>query len=171
MSGNRHALFCYNNIKRKHRSVLFSEYCYFCNENKIFAMNILKNITILALLLVVMSAFTLRKKKDDLKPVYVMGTSFCFGDSIIYFTDIQKIDSVRLTKEGFLPSREGYSDQLRSYLEFNDGNQNHTCITYFSEKKATLQKIATKLLKNYQNGTAIIRHITPGEFSYSRPEE
>ena len=72
---------------------------------------------------------------------------------------------------GFLPSREGYSDQLKSYLEAQDGNINHTCITYFNEKKAALQKTATKLLKRYQNGDVIIRHITPSEFRYVRPEE
>ncbi len=132
-------------------------------------MKILKSLTILLLLLAVTSAFASRK--GELKPVYVMGTSLCFGDSIIYFTDIQQIDSVRLTREGFLPSREGYSDQLKSYLEAKDGNINHTCITYFSEKKASLQKIASKLLKRYQSGTAIIRHITPEEFKYERPEE
>ena len=103
-------------------------------------MKLLKSITILALLFVVTSAFTTRK--DEFKPVYVMGVSLCFGDSIVYFTDIQQIDSVRLTHEGFLPSREGYSDQLKSYLEAQDGNINHTCITYFNEKKAALQKRA-----------------------------
>ena len=101
-------------------------------------MKSLKTISILMLLLVVTSAFTLRK--DDYKPVYVMGVSLCFGDSVVYFTDIQQIDSVRLTKEGFLPSREGYSEQLKAYLEAKDDNINHTCITYFSEKKAALQK-------------------------------
>ena len=132
-------------------------------------MKLLKSITILALLFVVTSAFTTRK--DEFKPVYVMGVSLCFGDSVVYFTDIQQIDSVRLTHEGFLPSREGYSDQLKSYLEAQDGNINHTCITYFKEKKAALQKTATKLLKRYQNGDVIIRHITPSEFRYVRPEE
>lgn len=101
-----------------------------------------------------------------------MGVSLCFGDSVVYFTDIQQIDSVRLTKEGFLPSREGYSEQLKSYLMNKDGNMNHTCITYFSEKKADLQKKATKLIKRYQtNGTAIINQISLNEFRFVRPEE
>ena len=41
-------------------------------------MKILKSITILAFLLVMTSAFA--SKKDELKPVYVMGASLCFGD-------------------------------------------------------------------------------------------
>lgn len=132
-------------------------------------MKIIKSISILFLLFIMTSAFTMRK--GDLKPVYVMGVSLCFGDSVVYFTDIQQIDSVRLTKEGFLPSREGYSDQLKNYLESKDGKLNHTCITYFSEKKATLQKKASKLLKRYQNGTMIIQHIAPADFKYEKPVE
>lgn len=132
-------------------------------------MKSLKTISILMLLLVVTSAFTLRK--DDYKPVYVMGVSLCFGDSVVYFTDIQQIDSVRLTKEGFLPSREGYSEQLKAYLEAKDGNINHTCITYFSEKKAALQKTVTKLMKRYRNGSTVIQQIASSDFKFVRPEE
>lgn len=133
-------------------------------------MKTIKTIGILFLLFVLMSAFTVNK--GEIKPVYVMGVSLCFGDSVVYFTDIQQIDSVRLTKEGFLPSREGYSEQLKSYLMNKDGNMNHTCITYFSEKKADLQKKATKLIKRYQtNGTAIINQISLNEFRFVRPEE
>ena len=133
-------------------------------------MKTIKTTGILFLLFVLMSAFTVNK--GEIKPVYVMGVSLCFGDSVVYFTDIQQIDSVRLTKEGFLPSREGYSEQLKSYLMNKDGNMNHTCITYFSEKKADLQKKATKLIKRYQtNGTAIINQISLNEFCFVRPEE
>ena len=81
-------------------------------------MKTIKTTGILFLLFVLMSAFTVNK--GEIKPVYVMGVSLCFGDSVVYFTDIQQIDSVRLTKEGFLPSREGYSDQLKSYLTEKD---------------------------------------------------
>lgn len=133
-------------------------------------MKTIKTTGILFLLFVLMSAFTVNK--GEIKPVYVMGVSLCFGDSVVYFTDIQQIDSVRLTKEGFLPNREGYSEQLKSYLMNKDGNMNHTCITYFSEKKADLQKKATKLIKRYQtNGTAIINQISLNEFRFVRPEE
>lgn len=133
-------------------------------------MKTIKTTGILFLLFVLMSAFIVNK--GEIKPVYVMGVSLCFGDSVVYFTDIQQIDSVRLTKEGFLPSREGYSEQLKSYLMNKDGNMNHTCITYFSEKKADLQKKATKLIKRYQtNGTAIINQISLNEFRFVRPEE
>lgn len=133
-------------------------------------MKTIKTTGILFLLFVLMSAFTVNK--GEIKPVYVMGVSLCFGDSVVYFTDIQQIDSVRLTKEGFLPSREGYSEQLKSYLMNKDGNMNHTCITYFSEKKADLLKKATKLIKRYQtNGTAIINQISLNEFRFVRPEE
>lgn len=122
------------------------------------------------MLLVVASSFAASKEKKS-NTVYIMGTSLCFGDSILYFTDIQAVDSVKLTKkEHFLPDREGYSDQLRNYLENKDGNMNHTCITYFSEKKASLQKTRQKLLKRYQaQKDSQIKYISSEEFRYVKP--
>lgn len=133
-------------------------------------MKIIRNISILLLLFVVGSSFSAPKEKKS-NTVYIMGTSLCFGDSILYFTDIQTIDSVKLTKkEHFLPDREGYSDQLRNYLENKDGNMNHTCITYFSEKKAALQKIRQKLLKRYQaQKESQIKYISTEDFKYVKP--
>lgn len=132
-------------------------------------MKILRTISVLLLVFMLTSAFTMRKK--EVKPVYVVGVSLCFGDSVVYFTNIQQIDSVRLTKDGFLPSREGYSNQLQSYMETTDRKPNHTCITYFADKKAELQKTVSKLMKRYQSGNTIIKHISPSDFSFERPIE
>ena len=35
----------------------------------------------------------------QIKPVYVMGVSLCFGDSVVYFTDIQQIDQPYLDSQ------------------------------------------------------------------------
>ena len=42
-----------------------------------------------------------------------------FNDSIVYYTDIQVLDSVELDKNGFLPKRDLYTYQLKNYLEYN----------------------------------------------------
>ena len=48
------------------------------------------------------SAFTMKNKE---KPVYVFGLAASFTDTIVYYTEIQLLDSVYLTKDGFLPQR------------------------------------------------------------------
>ena len=56
------------------------------------------------------SAFTMKKDKE--KPVYVFGIAASFNDTIVYYTEVQLLDSVLLDKDGFLPDREVYSYQL-----------------------------------------------------------
>ncbi len=132
-------------------------------------MKVLKSITLLLVAFTLCSAFTFPKKGKKTQQVYVMGVSFSFKDSVLYMTDIQRIDSVKLTKEKFLPDREDYSSQLRSYLEEKDGDRNHTCVTYFSEIKEDLQKKASALMKKHEG---IYPTVILGSdvFKYERPE-
>ncbi len=133
-------------------------------------MKVFKSITLLLMVFTLCSAFTFLKKGKKTQQVYVMGVSFSFKDSVFYMTDIQRIDSVKLTKEKFLPDREEYSSQLRGYLEEKDGDRNHTCITYFSAKREDLQKKATALMKKHE-GVYPTVIIGSDVFKYERPEE
>jgi len=136
---------------------------------KKIVMRVFKCLAVLFLVFTICSAFSLKKKAS--KPVYVMGVSISFIDSLVYFTDVQSIPDVKLTKEGFLPQRDDYSYQLRNYLESKDGNRNHTCITYFSEDKAKLQKKAALLTKRYMNDhSAVVQNLSKNEFQYVKPE-
>lgn len=133
-------------------------------------MRVFKCIAALFLVFTLCSAFSLKKKTA--KQVYVMGVSISFIDSLVYLTDVQAMPDVKLSKDGFLPQRDDYSYQLRNYLESKDGSRNHTCITYFSEDKAKLQKKAALLIKRYTNNhSAVIRNLTKDEFQYAKPEE
>ena len=89
------------------------------------------------LLLTVCSAFTTKNKE---KSVYAFGMAASFNDSIVYYTEIQTLDSVRLDKNGFLPKRDLYAYQLKNYLEHSLGKPDYTCMVYFSENKKKLEK-------------------------------
>ena len=111
-------------------------------------MKYVKILFAIALVFTMCSAFSL--KKDHSKPVYAFGISASFTDTVVYFTEIQILDSVSLSKEGFLAHRELYSYQLKNYLEDNLLQQNSTCMIYFSENKSKLEKEATKILNKYK---------------------
>ena len=111
-------------------------------------MKYVKILFAIALVFTMCSAFSL--KKDHSKPVYAFGISASFTDTVVYFTEIQILDSVSLSKEGFLAHRELYSYQLKNYLEDNLLQQNSTCMIYFSENKKKLEKEATKILNKYK---------------------
>ena len=99
-------------------------------------MKYVKILFAVALVFTLCSAFSL--KKGGHKPVYAFGVSASFTDTVIYYTEIQMLDSVALDKNGFLPHRELYSYQLKNYLEFDKGLPNRTCMIYFSENKKKL---------------------------------
>lgn len=131
----------------------------------------MKNIKILGALLLVFimcSAFSM-KKKDD-KQVYIAGVSASFKDSLVYFTDVQLVDSVILDKNKMLPQRQQYSYQLKTYLESKLGQSNRTCFIYFDSNKTKLEKSIKKMKDKYQkSGKSIIRQVD-SEFKFTKAE-
>lgn len=137
---------------------------------KLYDMKYVKILFAIALVFTMCSAFSL--KKDHSKPVYAFGISASFTDSVVYFTDIQILDSVKVSKEGFLAHRELYSYQLKNYLEDNQLQQNSTCMIYFSENRKKLEKEATKILNKYKRNKRItVSKIESEKFHFTKPEE
>ena len=99
-------------------------------------MKSIKILCSLLLVLTVCSAFSLKGSKS----VYIVGVSASFTDSLVYFTEIQLLDSVSLDKNKMLPERSQYSYQLKNYLENEEGLTNRTCFVYFSNSRKKLQK-------------------------------
>ena len=133
-------------------------------------MKYVKILFAIALVFTMCSAFSL--KKDHSKPVYAFGISASFTDSVVYFTDIQVLDSAEVSKEGFLAHRELYSYQLKNFLEDNQLQQNSTCMIYFSENRKKLEKEATKILNKYKrNNRMTVSRIDGEKFRFTKPEE
>ena len=103
--------------------------------------------------------------------IYMVGVSASFTDSLIYFTDIQHLDSVSLDKAKLLPLRGQYSDQLKDYLTNNLGLKDRTCFIYFDTKKSKLEKVMKKMKDNYKkDGKAVLKEIGP-DFQFTKAVE
>lgn len=132
-------------------------------------MKFIKSLVPLVLIMVVCSAFSFKGKSNGL---YIMGVSASFSDSLVYFTDIQYLDSIVLDKKTqLLPQRNQYSEQLDEYLEQVKGMKNRTCFIYFNEKKAKLEKVVIKLKEDYKEGGKSILRELGSEFKFSKPVE
>lgn len=130
-------------------------------------MKFAKVLASLFLVLMVCSAATMKNKG---KGMYIVGVSASFTDSLIYFTDIQFVDSVELGKDKLLPMRGQYSEQLDNYLEQGLGLQNRTCFIYFDDKKQSLEKIIKKMKDKYKKeGKSVLRE-TGADFKFSKPK-
>ncbi len=131
-------------------------------------MKFVKIVASLFIVLAVCTASTMENKK---KGMYMVGVSASFTDSLIYFTDIQFLDSVELDKDKLLPMRGQYSDQLDSYLEQVKGMENRTCFIYFDEKKDKVEKTIKKMKEKYQkDGKSILRDLG-ADFKFSKAVE
>lgn len=106
------------------------------------------------------------------KSVYAFGFSASFTDSVVYYTEIQELDSVHLDRNGFLPYREHYSYQLKNHLEYKKGEKNRTCMIYFSGNQAKLLKERAKLLNKYKKDKTVkVEELPKTEFYFTKPEE
>lgn len=133
-------------------------------------MKFMKFFASLFVVFMVCSAFSMKSKKQD-NGMYLVGVSASFTDSLIYFTDIQFIDSIVLIKDKLLPFREQYSQQLDDYLENNLGLKDRTCFIYFDEKKAKLEKVIKKMKAKYQkDGKALLKDIG-ADFKFTKAVE
>ena len=131
-------------------------------------MKFIKTVLPAIVMLCVLSSFSLLKKTQ---PVYAFGISASFTDSIVYYTEIQVLDSVSLTSDGFLPKREAYSYQLKNYLE-NKGEANRTCMIYFSDSQKKVASEFDKISSKYKKNKAVsFKKIEKKDFQFKKPEE
>lgn len=131
-------------------------------------MKYIKLFSILSVAFMICSSSTM--KKDNNQGIYIVGVSASFTDSLVYFTDVQFVDSVKLNKDSLLPQRQQYSYQLKTYLGNKTNTPNRTCFIYFNTKKEKLEKHIKKMKEKYQkNGKSIIHQIDP-EFKFTKAE-
>ena len=111
-----------------------------------------------------------KKSKDKEYGVYIAGVSASFTDSLVYFTNVQYVDSASLGEKELLDGRAQYSIQLKEYLESKENGKNRTCFIYFNKSKKKLNKEVNKIRQRYQKGKSlIIKDVNP-EFKFEKAE-
>ena len=132
-------------------------------------MNKIKLFSVVLALLVSLSVSA--KKEKQVHGVYIAGVSASFSDSLVYFTDIQLVESAKISNS-MLENREQYSAQLKDYLAEVLPSSNRTCFVYFNEKKKSLEKQIKKLRDRYIKGKAvIIKDLPKTSFEFKKAEE
>lgn len=104
----------------------------------------MKKSAIIILFALMASVASLHADNKDNDVVYVFGASVSFTDSVVYFTEVQKIEGVKLVS-GFLPHRQMYAYELKDYMNFKEGMPGRTSVIYFSKKRSTLEKKEKKI--------------------------
>lgn len=132
-------------------------------------MKYVRILSALLLAFMLCSAFTSKNKE---KKVYAFGVGASFNDSVVYCTEVQVLDSIELDKSGFLPKRELYTYQLKSYLEYEMKKPDYTCMIYFSENKTKLEKEAAKMKGKYKKSKGVaLQTVASSTFTFKKPQE
>lgn len=103
------------------------------------------------------------------KTVYLLGVSYSFSDSIVYFTEIQKMDSVFFDSEHkFLSNRQHYSYELTDFMAFKENMPGRPSALFYAKRLSALQKKEAKLKKKLlKKGKAVM--YLGNKFSFTRP--
>ena len=116
------------------------------------------------------SAFTPKEKEKKTEGVYLFGIAASFNDSVVYFTPIQLMDSVKLEKT-FLPKRSDYAYKLKNQIEKATGKSDYTCMIYFNKSKVKLEKEALKVKTKYQKSQLKLEEIAAETFAFKKPAD
>lgn len=105
------------------------------------------------------------------KDIYLFGCSASFTDSIVYITDVQVIEGVKITSKSLvLPDRESYSAQLKDFLAEKMNLPHRTCFVIFSDKAKKITKKLTKLKNLYtvkSPGKYDVRYLRLDDFRFT----
>lgn len=129
--------------------------------------------SLLVIFLVFVAAYAVAANKSDNKKdkavtVYVWGASMSFSDSIVYFTEIQKVDNVVL-KNGFLPNRQFYAYELKDYMNFKENMPGRISVIYFDEKRSDMEKKEQKIKKRLVEKEGKTVRYLGDKFMFTKP--
>lgn len=133
-------------------------------------MKLIKQLT---LAIVLMAAGTTNVQAQNVKVphAYMFGFVASFNDSTVYFTNIQQVDSVWVTKKKkMLAGRNNYSYQLREFFAQKRNMPNRTCVVVANTDRKKVEKKYIKMKNKYlvkSKKPYDVRNIADSDFKFS----
>ena len=112
-------------------------------------MKLFKHLT-LAIALMAFGSSNVSAQNVKVPQAYMFGFVASFNDSTVYFTNIQKVDSVWVTKKKqMLAGRSQYAYQLREFFTQKHNMPNRTCVVMANVDRKKLEKKYIKMKNKY----------------------
>ena len=113
-----------------------------------------------------------KSKKVVQKPTYMIGVAISQVDSVIFITDLHKVDSVTIQKKTkFLMDRQLYSFQLQKYIEETYKGGPYVTAIFFGHKLRKMENKYLSLHKRYvQSKELRMILVDQGQFRF-KPEK
>ena len=112
-----------------------------------------------------------KQKEPVMKPVSMFGVGVSFTDSVVYQTEVQRVDSAWITTSPtLLMDRALYSLQLQYYME-HQGVKNSVCAVFFSKSAGKMQRLWKKIRKRHEQAPTQRFKIVPlSDFRFQAEE-
>ena len=105
---------------------------------------------IFAIALMTFGSSNVSAQVEKVPQVYMFGFVASFNDSTVYFTNIQKVDSIWVTKKKqMLTGRNQYAYQLRDFFTQKRNMPNRTCVVMANVDRKKLEKKYIKMKNKY----------------------
>ena len=133
-------------------------------------MKFIRHIMIATALMVAMAYLPSVAQNRVVPKAYMFGFAASFNDSIVFFTDIQEVDSVWLTPKKFLAGKSNYSYQLRNFCTDSLGFKNRTVVVVSDVNRKKVEKKYAKMKKDYiekRAGQYDVHFIDASEFRFT----
>jgi len=133
-------------------------------------MKLIKQLT-LAIAMMAAGATNVQAQNIKVPHAYMFGFVASFNDSTVYFTDIQQVDSVWVTKKKkMLAGRNNYSYQLREFFAQKRNMPNRTCVVVANTNRKKVEKKYIKMKNKYlvkSKKPYDVRNIADSDFKFS----
>lgn len=134
-------------------------------RNSIFG----KFLPLIALFLLTLSTVaTASAKGDKGNKVYAFGYATCLGDTMVYLSAIQVLDSAQVdAKTGFLINRADYSRQMEQAMKGRFGKP-YTCAVMFGTNRSKLEKTYLSIKRHTEHDKSFrLSLLTIKDFKFS----
>ena len=135
-------------------------------------MNHLRHALFAAIFLAASAYMPVSAKNIMVPKAYMFGFIASFNDSIVFFTDIQEVDSVWVMekKKTILAGRNNYAAQLRNFFSNSFNLNNRTCVVISDTKRKKVEKKYAKMKTQYTVKNANkydIHYVDATEFKFT----
>ena len=137
-------------------------------------MKLIKHLT-LAIALMAFGSMNVQAQDVKVPHAYMFGFVASFNDSTVYFTNIQKIDSVWVSKNKhhFLGGRSQYAYQLRNFFAEKRNMPNRTCVVIADLDRKKVEKKYIKMKNKYlvkSKKPYDVRNLAESDFKFEAVE-
>ena len=134
-------------------------------------MKFVRHIMLAAVLMAAIAYLPTVAQNRVVPKAYMFGFAASFNDSIVFFTDIQEVDSIwMLPKKKIVAGKSNYAYQLRNFFADSLGLKNRTVVVFSALKRKDIEKKFLKLKKDYTEknaGKYDVHYIKTSEFRFT----